>query len=377
MWKNRRSISRRDFLKLIGIGLGSLRMQPFQELIIGKTSLSQRLEFPKSDIIGRNCSADTNPSGGKIPMYSQPDVNSSIVRDVYRDDVFAWIKEVSSNNISFEVPNQRWVETPDGYLRSYNIQPCKNIPNIPLTSLPDGQEGFWAEVTVPYVDLSNVIEGPPSRKGWLYDLALYNLQPRYYYQQVIWVDDIKLIDTGEIYYRVRDRYGDPGDLFWADGTAFRQLTEEDTSPIHPEIDPGIKRIVVNINYQSLSCYEGKREVFYCRVSTGADEGSTPYGEQPIWRKLISTRMAANSVSSYELPAIPWTVLFNGNGVAIHGTTSHNDFGRPRSHGCVNCRPEDAKWIFRWTLPETGLHPGLVEWSDWRTGSTHVFVEDTL
>ena len=369
-------ISRREFLQMAGLGFAALSLPPMifsQEHDRIKLSLP---EFPRSDIIGRNCSADTNPSGGKIQMFARPDINSGVVRDVYRDDVFAWVKEVSAETLDYNLPNQRWVETPEGYIRSLYIQPCKNVPNTPLSSLPAGLEGFWAEVTVPYVDLENFNPGPVTRKGWLFDLASFNLQPRYYYQQVIWVDGIAA-DGSDISYRVRDRYGDPGDLFWADGRAFRPITAEELSPIHPEIDPVTKKILVNLNYQTLSCFEGDREVFYCRVSTGAGEGSTPYGEQPIWRKMISTRMAANSVSTYELPAIPWTVLFNGNGVAIHGTTSHNDFGRPRSHGCVNCRPEDAKWIFRWTQPEVLLNPGLIEWSDWRTGSTHVFVIDSL
>jgi hypothetical protein len=43
-------------------------------------------------------------------------------------------------------------------------------------------------------------------------------------------------------------------------------------------------------------------------------------------------------------------LFVGQGVAIHSTFWHNDYGTPRSHGCVNTRPEDAKWVYRWTNP---------------------------
>jgi len=162
-------------------------------------------------------------------MKLRPDVNSATLRDVYRDEVFAWIKEVSAENISYDVPSQRWVETPEGYLRSRYIQPCRNLPNAPLTTLQQGQAGFWAEVTVPYVDLYNYYDGPPTRQGWLFDLAYYNLQPRLYYQQIIWVDEVKSGDDGGILYRVRDRYNDPGDLFWADGAAFRPLTEEDIS----------------------------------------------------------------------------------------------------------------------------------------------------
>jgi lipoprotein-anchoring transpeptidase ErfK/SrfK len=38
------------------------------------------------------------------------------------------------------------------------------------------------------------------------------------------------------------------------------------------------------------------------------------------------------------------------GYGIHGTYWHNNFGRKRSHGCVNLTAKAARWIFRWTLP---------------------------
>ncbi|MBU4224578.1 MAG: L,D-transpeptidase [Chloroflexi bacterium] len=33
---------------------------------------------------------------------------------------------------------------------------------------------------------------------------------------------------------------------------------------------------------------------------------------------------------------------------------HNDYGTPRSHGCINLTPQDAKWLYRWTLPAVPL-----------------------
>ena len=64
-----------------------------------------------------------------------------------------------------------------------------------------------------------------------------------------------------------------------------------------------------------------------------------------------------NAAGYDLPGISWTSLFVGDGVAIHSTFWHNDYGTPRSHGCINCRPEDAKWIFRWTEPPVVYDPG--------------------
>ena len=58
-----------------------------------------------------------------------------------------------------------------------------------------------------------------------------------------------------------------------------------------------------------------------------------------------------NLDAYELPGVPWVSYFTSTGVAFHGTYWHSDYGRPKSHGCINMRPEEAKWIFRWSLPE--------------------------
>ena len=50
---------------------------------------------------------------------------------------------------------------------------------------------------------------------------------------------------------------------------------------------------------------------------------------------------------------PWIA----HGQAIHAVYWHNNFGIALSHGCVNCLPDDAKWIWRWTNPVVGYYPG--------------------
>lgn len=375
----KRHLSRRDFLKLAGLGMGAMALRPFDSPLNTSLSGYQSVlpDFPKADLLARNCTADTSLQwGGTIPIMARPDVNATKVRDAHRDEVFPWQKEVTAETIDLNIPNQRWVETPEGFIRSGSLQPCHNVPNEPLATLPVGKNGFWAEVTIPYVDLT--VEKTGSGVGWIADHVAYGLQPRLYYSQVMWIDQVRTSDSGTIQYHVNERYGNPGDLFWAEGAAFRPLTQDDISPIHPDVDPVTKKVVVNISYQTLTCLEGDKEVYFCRVSTGVQDGSTPLGDHAIWRKLLSVRMAANTVAtSYDLPGISWTTLFVGDGVAIHGATSHNNFGVTQSHGCVNCHPEDAKWIFRWTLPAVGMDTGELTWTDWTSGSTHVVVEDTL
>jgi lipoprotein-anchoring transpeptidase ErfK/SrfK len=81
---------------------------------------------------------------------------------------------------------------------------------------------------------------------------------------------------------------------------------------------------------------------------------TPAGTHFIWQKRISERMVADTVSDdpdfYNLPGVPFVCYFTDNWVATHGTYWHNDYGRPRSHGCVNMSPAAARWVWRWTTP---------------------------
>ena len=83
--------------------------------------------------------------------------------------------------------------------------------------------------------------------------------------------------------------------------------------------------------------------------------STPKGTFNVASKMPSKHMGDGVLTSdpeaYELPGVPWVSFFEvGLGIACHGTYWHNNFGSPMSHGCINMRNEDAKWIYRWSSP---------------------------
>jgi hypothetical protein len=297
-------------------------------------------------------------NAGMVELKKRPDPDSATLAAVYEDTVVPWLREVVGRR-PFRF-NQRWVETPDGYIWAPYLQPVQNNPNTPVQRLPETSlgPGMWAEITIPYVDI--LLDNPPARSPWLQNTE----RPRLYYSQVFWIDQVKTDEQGKVWYRVNERYG-YGDLMWCAAEGFRPLTKEEIEPIHPDVEE--KRVVVDTDRQTLTCYEGKREVYFTQVSTGmkynyegqrVDKWETPLGTRPIWRKLISVHMTGGSTGGgYDLAGVSWTTLFEGNGVAIHSTFWHNNFGEAMSHGCVNCRPEDARWVFRWTLPVVTYDPG--------------------
>jgi len=78
--------------------------------------------------------------------------------------------------------------------------------------------------------------------------------------------------------------------------------------------------------------------------------------------------------NFELRDVPWIQYFAA-GYALHGAYWHDVFGIPRSHGCVNLAPIDARLIFRWTDPPVpeGWH-GINVGPDMGQG-TSVFVHE--
>ncbi|HEX3594880.1 MAG TPA: L,D-transpeptidase [Polyangiaceae bacterium] len=54
--------------------------------------------------------------------------------------------------------------------------------------------------------------------------------------------------------------------------------------------------------------------------------------------------------NFELRDVPWIQYF-ASGYAIHGAYWHDVFGIPRSHGCINLSPIDARLAFMWTEPQ--------------------------
>ena len=346
--------TRRDFLKAGALGAGALVLKPWLRWS------EMQAEWPDAERLGRVCV-------GKIDIRSRPSADAPSVGVVYEDAVLPWLREVVGE-ATVVSHSRRRVETPDGYIYAPNLQPVRNQPNQAVPELPQTSlgKGLWAEVTIPHTQI--FLENKTPSSPWLRDLVEYNITPRIYYSQILWIDDIQTNSSGQVLYRVNERYG-YGDLFWAAAEAFRPLTNEELTPIHPEVEN--KKVVIDVtpNRQMLSCYEGNSEIYTCLISSGAvwnaggervEEWGTPLGPHPIWRKAISFHMSGGTTGGgYDLPGIAWTTLFMGEGVAIHSTFWHNDFGTPRSHGCINCAPDDAKFIFLWSLPQIPYDPGDV------------------
>ncbi len=281
----------------------------------------------------------------------------------YIKDTFVPLLTRVKTTLNWKGANPHWYRTPEGFIHSGHIQRFSNKHNIPANSIPKG--GQLGEITVGYTQGQRFFRF----EGW---------QPFYrlYYQTVHWITDIVDGPTNsQIYYEITDerlrvRYAVPA-------KHVRLIQPEELTPLSPHISPDEKHIQVSIEEQRVTAFEGDQPVFQTKVSTGVHtEGptlngiptDTPLGRFQIGNKMPSRHMGDGTTDSdiyaYELPGVPWNMFFVSTGVAFHGAYWHDNFGYRMSAGCVNLRPEDAKWLYRWTTPVLELG----EWHHYERGT---------
>jgi lipoprotein-anchoring transpeptidase ErfK/SrfK len=151
---------------------------------------------------------------------------------------------------------------------------------------------------------------------------------------------------------------------------------DEVSPLSPDVPAEKKRIEVILSDQVFIAYEYDTPVFMSKVATGASftgyRYSTPTGRHYTFYKRPSRHMASGAPGNpvgFDLPGVPWVCFINKEGISFHGTYWHNDFGKPRSHGCINLPTNAAKWVYRWTTPSVPFEKYLI----WEETGTRVDV----
>jgi hypothetical protein len=200
--------SRRDFLKLGAAGFGALLLPNI------KLASANLPDFPTGENLGRLFAT--------YDVMAKPDIGSSVIKTLYQDNVINIYREVMGTTDLRYYRSRTWYETDEGFIYAPDVQPVKNILNQPLAILPSYGEtpGFWAEVTVPYVELQ--LDGTAPKSPLLIELMTppVILPLRFYYSQVLWIDGMRTLDDGTVQYHVIEKHGSYGDKFWADARAF-------------------------------------------------------------------------------------------------------------------------------------------------------------
>lgn len=325
-------LSRRELLKLGVLSFGSLAFTPLQAI------------FPpegRDDPIGVG-----RVTISKIGVYRRPALDSEKREERFRDQLISLYEEL----ISPAGPplNPKWYRVDRGYIHSAYIQRVEKATlNKPLLYLTHG--GRLGEISVPYT------------QSLLLKDNIWEPIYRLYFQSVHWITGVLIGPDGRYWYKLTD------ELLKIDyhvpASHVRPIKKEELSPISPEVPPEKKSIEVSLIDQTMTAYEDGNMVRHAKVSTGLPNPVqnsglstvTPRGDFKIDPKVPSKHMGdgrmTSDINAYELPGVPWVSFFvHDIGVAFHGTYWHDNFGARMSHGCVNMRCEDAKWLYRWSMP---------------------------
>jgi lipoprotein-anchoring transpeptidase ErfK/SrfK len=344
--------SRRDFLKLGGMALGSLAFSPF---------IPGRIDFDDSNVV--------RIATTELPVRREPTDKSAIYRTLTRDELVHVYEEVAAVE---PIHNPVWYRVWGGYIHRGRLQRVRTIFQTPLSSIPEDAR-ILAEVTIPFTMPYRFTK----TYGWQSLDEIYSRNPPLYYESVHWIDAVQEGPDGEPWYRIFDELEGGDGKYFIPAIHMRVVPLDLFEPISPDVPWEEKKIEVNLTTQSLTAYEYGRAVFQTTVSTGIPGGglsgegglstTTPNGKFEINDKYPAKHMGYSYFSSttkgglladsdgYVLPGVPWTsfIALPGKetaGHAFHGTYWHENFGAPMSHGCINMRSSEANWIFRWARP---------------------------
>jgi lipoprotein-anchoring transpeptidase ErfK/SrfK len=268
-----------------------------------------------------------------------------VVKTLWHDSVFA-IDYATLGPEQEPEHNRVWYHVHgSGYVHSGEIQPVRTVLNEVQTNLPE--VGSLAEVSVPYTDAY-----------WRPDPG-YRHAYRLYYETTHWITALVTGEDGEPWYAIQE---DKWDLrYYAPARHIRIIPEADLQPLSADVPAQFKKLVVDTENQLVIAYEYGRAIFMTRTATGAKfsngDYSTPAGTYITAHKRPSRHMAAGNLAynGYDLPGVPWVSYITESGISFHGTYWHNNYGRPRSHGCINLTPHAARFVYLWTQPVVPPH----------------------
>ncbi|MEX2162042.1 MAG: L,D-transpeptidase [Anaerolineales bacterium] len=321
-------LSRREFLKLSSLALAGLAARRFPMSLVGSASSLGRVSYDS------------------VSVFASPKLNLEPIGFHFRDELLDIA--YSLNPLTGPAYNPLWHKIAEGYVHAAFIQPVAEQLNDVLDSVPE--TGLLCRVTVPFSRPYNYT----TQSGWQ-SVSLFLL----YYESNHWVTAVVEGPDGEPWYQITESW--EGIQYYAKAAHLQPIGEEDLMPISPEVPAGEKRIEISLATQTLTAYEGGQMVLRTPISSGVANSSgpglpteTPIGSFNVFSKLPSKYMGDNrltdTLGDRYLPGVPWTAFFAEGGYAIHGAYWHNNFGAPMSRGCVNVRPREAQWLYRWMAP---------------------------
>jgi hypothetical protein len=112
---------------------------------------------------------------------------------------------------------------------------------------------------------------------------------------------------------------------------------------------------------TIVAYQGEKPVYATMISPGRggipypnidplETASTPTGTFRVDGKFVTATMVSSTNDLLVHTEVQFIQNFHGPH-ALHGAYWHDRWGEPKSGGCVNLAPIDAKWMFHFSEPD--------------------------
>ncbi len=260
------------------------------------------------------------PNGGAI-LYTRPTVDSGTARELDPGWGIATTRDTHHAN---------WAQTPGGHWVSLNeVSPAR-------------PSAFHGESVSGGLALGWVIASPA---------RVYGGKPRRPRSTLSRQSHFDVREVEKVGTQRWVRISDDDEWLRAQDAAIPEIM----SPPKELNSPRERWIDISLASQTLVAYEGDKPVYATLVSTGRGTPGnvTPTGTFRVWVKIRSSTMdniEREGVSRhYSMDEVPYVQFFSKD-IALHAAYWHRDFGKKRSHGCVNLSPLDARVLFAFTFP---------------------------
>jgi hypothetical protein len=271
------------------------------------------------------------PSDAFLAYLAHAKPGLTHAQSLYEGYKIAWTQE-------FDAAGRTWLLTPDLTLvpkDKVRQKPLPTLKGIDLKKNPQIEfplAFFWLDDSVKFERAS--------------DNKLVPTEQRWTRHQFIETTMGQAMGPGGIYWETKDGHF----------VKYQDVTLIRTAATRPAgVGPNDKWVEVRVTWGYLIAYEGDKPVYVTAISPGIDgiasgKHATARGRHHVdWKMYSSDMSGRDKGKDWYVDEVPWVQFYEGN-YALHGAWWHNDFGRPKSHGCINIAPADAQALFRWMDP---------------------------
>ncbi|MDM8520721.1 L,D-transpeptidase [Anaerolineales bacterium HSG6] len=193
-----------------------------------------------------------------------------------------------------------------------------------------------------------IIRQPEQAFGWVIrDTPILSAPSMVETEQTQYLKRYSMITIYETKYSGEWGWHRIGDNQWV---ALYDTGKVSLKPRPANVPAGERWVEVDLFEQTFAAYDEQDRMIYATlIASGrqVDGWRTPPGLFYIKSARINGKMAGGGMNDYYYLEDVRATMFFTESYAFHAAYWHDDFGRYKSHGCVNMSPVDADWMFNW------------------------------